>query len=75
MKSLQNNNIVPRNNCKGYKCPIKDNCNRYSKIKQNKNTYYKKTPGRIINEMFMCEMFWGKGSKLSQLEIKKIYNF
>lgn len=50
--------------CPGTDCPVKDKCYRFT---ANKNemlqSYFLDVPGKIENDKFTCDMYWGDNAE------------
>lgn len=46
--------------CSGAGCPWKSKCVRYiTPANEYRQAYFSDTPGKMVEEVFACEMFWG----------------
>lgn len=46
--------------CNGDGCPWKAGCYRFTaKNSDDRQSYFSESPGKIVEEYFVCDMFWG----------------
>lgn len=46
--------------CTGKDCPVKKHCHRYLQKAGHWQSYFSKSPGKIKDGKFTCDMFWGE---------------
>ena len=49
--------------CKGTDCPVKEVCYRYTAPEGMMQAYFTEVPGKLENNKFSCNMYWGKESR------------
>jgi hypothetical protein len=50
--------------CKGTGCPIKEKCYRFTATEsQYGQSYFLDVPGKIENDKFTCDMYWGDNAE------------
>lgn len=57
--------------CKGENCPVRKRCYRYNAEPEKYQSYFVDSPGKLENNVFTCDMYWGKGSDsiMKQIQI------
>ena len=46
--------------CNGDGCPWKAGCYRFTaKNSDDRQSYFSEPPGKMVDEYFVCDMFWG----------------
>lgn len=46
--------------CYGDGCPWKAGCYRFTaKNSDDRQSYFSESPGKMVEEYFVCDMFWG----------------
>ena len=61
--------------CPSTDCPVKDKCHRFT---ANKNelwqSYFLDVPGKIENDKFTCDMYWGDNAESIWNLLKDVTN-
>lgn len=59
--------------CSGEDCPIKEMCYRFTaKADKHYQSYFVEAPGKLENNTFSCEMFWGESQEGIYKNLKDI---
>lgn len=59
--------------CTGENCPIKEMCYRFTaKEDELYQSYFTETPGKLENNTFSCDMYWGEESEGIYKNLKDI---
>lgn len=59
--------------CYGEGCPIKNKCYRYTAVaNEHWQSYFIEAPGKIKDNIFTCEMYWGDNSEAIFNQLKDI---
>ena len=49
--------------CEGTNCPVKERCYRFTAKPNEYQSYFMDVPGKIKDNKFTCDHFWGKQSQ------------
>jgi hypothetical protein len=61
--------------CLGTDCPWKEKCVRYTTpADEHYQAYFSTPPGKKIEEVFTCDMFWGEQQEGVLKQLKDIVN-
>lgn len=59
--------------CNGEGCPWKAGCHRFTaKANDDRQAYFAESPGKMVDEYFVCEMFWGNKVEDIFAQLKEI---
>lgn len=59
--------------CEGYDCPWKTKCHRFTAKPSNyRQAYFIDFPGKMVEELFTCDFFWGEKSDRIYQDLKDI---
>jgi len=58
--------------CEGYDCPWKTKCHRFTAEPDEYQSYFTKPPGKMVEELFICDFFWGEKSDMIYQDLKDI---
>ena len=61
--------------CPGTSCPVKENCYRFTAPKNELwQSYFMEIPGKIEDNKFTCDMYWGEKAEGIWNQLKDITN-
>ena len=59
--------------CEGIECPWKTRCRRYTSTPNEfRQSYFVDIPGKMVEEVFTCDFFWGDDSDRIYQNLKDI---
>ena len=59
--------------CPGTECPIKEKCYRFTaESDEIGQSYFVEVPGKMENDKFTCDMYWGAGAQSIWHQLKDI---
>lgn len=59
--------------CSGTDCPIKESCYRFTaSASEYKQSYFFLPPGKLVDNKFTCEMYWGDNNEAIFNQLKDI---
>jgi hypothetical protein len=63
--------------CKGINCPVKDNCYRYTARDSGfyQSWFVDNNVGKMVDNKFSCDMYWGKNAEAVWEELKEITKY
>ena len=61
--------------CSGTNCPVKEQCYRFTAPKNEMwQSYFMEIPGKIEDNKFTCDMYWGEKAEGIWNQLKDITN-
>ena len=61
--------------CPGTDCPVKDKCYRFTaNANEWGQSYFMNVPGKIVDDKFTCDMYWGDNAEGIWNQLKDITN-
>jgi len=61
--------------CLGTDCPWKSKCVRYiTPADKDIQAYFSTPPGKMVEEVFACDMFWGAAQEMIMEQLRNITN-
>jgi hypothetical protein len=59
--------------CSGKDCPVKEKCHRFTSLSiEYGQSYFTEPPGKIEDNTFTCDMYWGEQSESIWDQLKNI---
>jgi len=74
MKHLNQNNMAADITvCPGTDCPVKEKCYRFTAPRNELwQSYFMEIPGKIEDDKFTCDMYWGEQAESIWSQLKNI---
>ena len=61
--------------CNGDNCPVKEQCYRFTAdSSEYRQSWFAETPGKIVEDKFTCDMYWGQNAQSIWKQLKDITN-